>query len=69
MILNTKLVAVMVALLFISAAVALAVGSYIVAFVCIIGLGLLSSHMKKYEKYYESELDELYPEDKENFTN
>lgn len=66
MILNTKLVAVMVALLFISAAVALAVGSYIVAFVCIIGLGLLSSHMKRNEKFYESELDEMFPDNKLN---
>ena len=66
MILNTKLVAVMVALLFISAAVALAVGSYVTAFVCIIGLGLLSSHMKKHEKFYESELDEMFPDNKLN---
>ena len=66
MILNTRLVAVMVALLFISAAVALAVGSYIVAFVCIIGLGLLSSHMKRHEKFYESELDEMFPDNKLN---
>lgn len=66
MILNTRLVAVMVALLFISAAVALAVGSYAVAFVCIIGLGLLSSHMKRHEKFYESELDEMFPDNKLN---
>lgn len=66
MILNTKLVAVMVALLFISAAVALAVGSYVTAFVCIIGLGLLSSHIKRHEKFYESELDDMFKDDKLN---
>ena len=51
------------ALLFIVGAVTLATGDYAITFACIIGLGALSSHMKKHEKFYESELDELYPDD------
>ena len=51
------------ALLFIVGAITLATGDYFISFLCIIGLGALSSHMKKHEKFYESELDELYPDD------
>lgn len=51
------------ALLFIVAAITLATGYYFISFLCVIGLGALSSHMKKHEKFYESELDELYPDD------
>lgn len=64
MILNVRLVGALMALLFIVAAITLATGDYAITFACIIGLGLLSGHMKKNEKYYESELDELYPDDK-----
>lgn len=64
MILNVKLVGALFAILFITAAITLATGGYAISFACIIGLGLLSGHMKKNEKYYKSELDELYPDDK-----
>ena len=63
MILNVRLVSAIMALLFIVGAVTLATGDYAITFACIIGLGALSSHMKKHEKFYESELDELYPDD------
>ena len=64
MILNVRLVGALMALLFIFAAITLATGYYAKSFACIIGLGLLSSHIKQNEKFYESELDELYPDDK-----
>ena len=63
MILNVRIVGAIMALLFIVGAVTLATGDYAITFACIIGLGALSSHMKKHEKFYESELDELYPDD------
>lgn len=63
--LNIKLIAVLMALLFIAGVITLATGHYVIAFLCIIGLGLLSSHIKKNEKYYDSELDDMFPEDKE----
>lgn len=59
MILNIRLVGVLFAILFIAAAITMATGYYLISFTCIIGLGLLSSHMKKNEKYYESELGEI----------
>lgn len=64
MILNVKLVGALFAILFITAAITLATGDYAISFACVIGLGFLSSHMKKHQKYYESELDELYPDNK-----
>ena len=63
MILNVRIVGAIMALLFIVGAVTLATGYYFISFLCVIGLGALSSHMKKHEKFYESELDELYPDD------
>ena len=63
MILNVRIVGAIMALLFIVGAVTLATGDYFISFLCVIGLGALSSHMKKHEKFYESELDELYPDD------
>ena len=65
MILNIKLVGVLFAILFIAAAVCMATGSYAIGFMCIIGLGLLSSHMRKNEKYYDSELDDIFGKDDE----
>lgn len=63
MILNVRLVGAIMALLFIVGVITLATGDYLISFLCIIGLGALSSHMKKHEKFYESELDELYTDD------
>lgn len=63
MILNVRLAGALMALLFIVGAVTLATGDYFISFLCILGLGALSSHMKKHEKFYESELDELYTDD------
>lgn len=51
------------ALLFI-VGLALAVsGKYFLAFLCIIGIWLISSHIKKHEKYYERKLDEDFDDD------
>ena len=63
MILNVRLAGAIMALLFIASAVTLATGDYFISFLCILGLGALSSHMKKHEKFYESELNELYTDD------
>lgn len=64
MILNIKLVGALFALLFIAAIVTFAIGDYLISFLCVIGLGLLSSHMKKYEKFYDSELNDIVDDDK-----
>ena len=64
MILNIKLVGTVTAILVMTAAILLANEAYVFAFVCIVCLGLISSYIKKHEKYYESELDELYPDDR-----
>lgn len=63
MILNVRIVGALMALLFVAAMVTLATGDYAIGFACVIGLGLLSSHIKKHEKFYDSELDELYRDD------
>lgn len=63
MILNVRLAGALMALLFIASAITLATGDYFISFLCILGLGALSSHMKKHEKFYESELNELYTDD------
>lgn len=64
MILNIKLVGALFALLFIASIVTFAIGDYLISILCIIGLGLLSSHMKKYEKFYDSELNDIIDDDK-----
>lgn len=64
--LNVKIIAVLMALLFIAGVITLATGYYVITFLCVIGLGLLSSHIKKHEKYYESELDDMFKDDKLN---
>lgn len=63
MILNVRLVGALFALMLIAACVCLWTGNIMLSMVPLFGLGLLSSHMKRNEKFYESELDEMYGKD------
>ena len=63
MIINIKLVAFLFALLLIAAVGLFVAGRFFLFLLCLVLLGILCSHMKKHEKFYESELDEMFGKD------
>ena len=64
MLYNVRFLGAMIALLLIIAIWLMSAGYLLPSVIALLGIGLIVSHIKRHEKYYDSELDDLFDDDR-----